>query len=633
MRIGIDARALAVPTAGIAVYTRSLLREFASLAPHHRYFLYSTKPFESPAAGPFVPRIGRGLTARKGSLWMQITVPRLCMRDRIDLFWSPLQTLPVALPRAVPAVLTVHDFVQYVAPGSMRFGNWVLLRLLAPASWRRADVFLTGSRHSENLLRKFNGADADVHVIPHGPMAHAAPPTAEAARERVRTAFGVDGPYLLTVGTIEPRKNLSTLVRAVADLARKGALSHRLVVAGSPGWKTRDVYRTVEASGAASRVVFTGAVSDEDLVHLYAGADLFVFPSLYEGFGLPVLEAMALGVPVIVSRSSSLPEVVGDGGILFDPGEAGELAASIERVLSDARLRADLVRRGKSQASRFGWEKAASKTLEVFERAAVRSRSSRSASFPRPPAGGEAAHFDRQSRAFLRRAPPEVMEVTEPTSGETSIVRDAFDFLGSLQAVPFLDFGCGHGHNAIFAAREGASLSVGFDVSQHSLRVARKKARASGVAGAVHFLVASADRLPFKPGAFQRVIGTGILHHVSLEEASRELRRVLTQEDGRAVFTEPLGDNPVVQFARRALAYPRKARTPWERPLRRADVALFLRPFPRAELREYYLLTGLLRGWKGYFPAGRVDRADRALLDRFPPLRRLAAQVLLLVSS
>ena len=503
LRIGIDARALSTRPAGIEVYTRCLLREFARQAPGNEYFLYSTRDFELPFSGPFVKRIGTGLLASKGGVWMQAVVPHLCFADRVDLFWSPLQTLPVALPRSIAAVLTVHDFVHRFHPYSMRPGNRALLKALSPPSWRRADAFVTGSMHSGEIIRRAVGPRREVAVVPHGHMG--GPPCSRAqAQESVRERFRIGSPFVLGVGTLEPRKNLAALVRAFAIAARGKAAGHALVLAGARGWKYGPIFDEVDRERMQDRVVFTGAVSDAELARLYAAADLFVFPSLYEGFGLPVLEAMAIGAPVACSNAPPMPEVVGDAGLLFGPRDVQGMALAISRVLSDRNLADDLASRGKARAAGFGWDRAASETLAVFERAALLVRRRK----PRPPPlDAEQAVFDASASAAARDISPDQMRVTGPASVESSITRESFDFLGKLAGKTFLDFGCGQGHGAIFAALRGARAGVGFDVSLASLRLAAMKAEASGTAGKTFFVCARAERLPFKDGVFDAVQG------------------------------------------------------------------------------------------------------------------------------
>ena len=173
-------------------------------------------------------------------------------------------------------------------------------------------------------------------------------------------------PYVLNVGTLEPRKNLDGLLRAFAQ-AKKSGVPHTLVIAGARGWGDSRLAPLLRELGIAGSVIFTGFVEDEDLPYLYAGADFFVYPSFYEGFGIPVLEAMACGTPVIASNTSSIPEVAGDAALLVDPHSDAELSASILRLAGDERLRQELRERGLSRAALFSWEKTVNETLKVYE--------------------------------------------------------------------------------------------------------------------------------------------------------------------------------------------------------------------------------------------------------------------------
>jgi glycosyltransferase involved in cell wall biosynthesis len=172
-------------------------------------------------------------------------------------------------------------------------------------------------------------------------------------------------PYILNVGTLEPRKNLEGLLRAFAKAKRKG-IPHTLVITGAGGWGESRLAQLPTELGIADSVLFTGFVTDEALPHLYANADFFVYPSLYEGFGLPVLEAMACGTPVIASNTSSIPEVAGDAGILVDPSSEGELVAAMMQLAGDGRLRDDLKKRGINRAASFSWERTAQETFAVY---------------------------------------------------------------------------------------------------------------------------------------------------------------------------------------------------------------------------------------------------------------------------
>jgi glycosyltransferase involved in cell wall biosynthesis len=191
----------------------------------------------------------------------------------------------------------------------------------------------------------------------------------EEAREQVRNRHGVDGPYILFVSTIEPRKNVPTLLRAVWQLMECYKEDVRLVLAGGRGWLFEDAFAVVEELKLDHRVHFVGRVPSEDLLYLYNAAEVLAHPAFYEGFGLPPLEAMACGLPVVVSDVASLPEVVGDAGLLIDPHDVDELTVAMWRVLHDSDLRQEMKEKGLRQAGRFSWERAARETMDIYQQA------------------------------------------------------------------------------------------------------------------------------------------------------------------------------------------------------------------------------------------------------------------------
>jgi glycosyltransferase involved in cell wall biosynthesis len=192
------------------------------------------------------------------------------------------------------------------------------------------------------------------------------PVSEDKAREQVRNRHGIDGRFILFVSTIEPRKNVPTLMRALWQLVECYKEDVHLVLAGGKGWLYEDAFAAVDELELDNRVHFVGRVSSEDLLYLYNSADLLAHPAFYEGFGLPPLEAMACGLPVIVSNVSSLPEVVGDAGLLIDPHDVDELTVGMWRVLTDEELRQEMIEKGLRQAARFSWDRAASETLEIY---------------------------------------------------------------------------------------------------------------------------------------------------------------------------------------------------------------------------------------------------------------------------
>ncbi|MEX0988788.1 MAG: glycosyltransferase family 1 protein [Actinomycetota bacterium] len=276
-------------------------------------------------------------------------------------------TNPSAIPPAAGRqrlVVTVHDLAFEHFPELFPRRWRLLYRLGLRAAVRRADAILTPSRSTaEDLVSRTKVRPERVHVVPLAATLgdHAADPIP--VRERLK----VPEPYALFVGTLEPRKNLVSLVRAYRRVAGAG-LPHALVLAGPMGWQPAALLRELALPGPGE-VVLTGPVSPADLDVLYRGASVFAYPSIYEGFGLPVLEALGRGAPTIASNASSVPEVVGDAGILVDPRSVAELADALERVLTDEQLASELSRKGIERAARFTWDETARRTLQVYDKA------------------------------------------------------------------------------------------------------------------------------------------------------------------------------------------------------------------------------------------------------------------------
>lgn len=272
------------------------------------------------------------------------------------------------LPRlARPTVLTVHDLIFEAFPQHHTWTNRAFLQVAMPLFVRAADAIIAVSQQTRrDLMARYGTPDRKIRVIYEGideRFAPIGPPAV--ARIRRQYASGPDRPYLLMVGTLEPRKNHATAMRALARLKRAG-YPHRLLVSGGKGWLFEPVAGLVAELGLTDDVTFAGRVPDDDLPALYAGADALLLPSLYEGFGFPVLEAMACGTPVVCADSSSLPEVAGDAALLVPATDDEALAAAVERILTEPGLAEELRRRGAAQAARFRWEKCAAETVAVY---------------------------------------------------------------------------------------------------------------------------------------------------------------------------------------------------------------------------------------------------------------------------
>ncbi len=274
-----------------------------------------------------------------------------------------------------PAILTVHDLIFEHYPEHHTRRNHLFLRVAVPRFARAAEALIAVSHHTKrDLVELYNLPPEKIHVIHEGIDASFAP-AAEGEVARVRRAHGIEGAYLLMVGTLEPRKGHATALRALARLlSAANNLEHKLVIVGGAGWLFEPVRTLVEELRLTDRVLFTGYVPQGDLAPLYTGAACALVPSLYEGFGFSVLEAMACGAPVICSNVSSLPEVAGGAALLVPPGDDEALAASIKEVLSDPALVVDLRERGQRQASHFRWASTARETVELYREVATRHR-------------------------------------------------------------------------------------------------------------------------------------------------------------------------------------------------------------------------------------------------------------------
>lgn len=362
MRVGVDGRSLRAPLAGIGRYTLGLVRALAGAGVEVR--VYVPGPHWELAEVPVVVGDAR---SRPGRLrWWVWELPRQAVRDGVDVFWGPGHRLPPGLPAAMAKVVTVHDLVWRHAPQTMaRLNRW-LDRWGMPRAVRMADRVAVVSEHTaRDAAAAFPEAAGKVRVVPPGVEAVPVRPLPAAL-----VAQGLrPGGYVLFVGTLEPRKNLRRLLEAYARLPQGLRAEFPLVIAGGAGWGGVAVRRWAEELGIASGVRVLGYVADEVLEALQAQAAALAMPSLYEGFGLPLLEAMRFGVPVLTANVASMPEVAGEAGVLVDPCAVDSIAAGLERLLGDAGLRTRLGAAGRVRAQAFTWARAARTMVVVFEEA------------------------------------------------------------------------------------------------------------------------------------------------------------------------------------------------------------------------------------------------------------------------
>lgn len=371
MRFAIDAHAIGRHLTGNEVYVRSLLNAFAAQDQDCEFVAYVS----AGSACEFLPPniLARRISANP-FLRLGFDLAMKVREDRPDLLHVQY-TAPIGC--SVPVVVSVHDVSFLEHPEYFtRDRAWQLQRTVGRTVKRAAKV-LTGSEFSRaSILKVYGDLDEDkVVVVPNAAASEFRPISRQAASATVRERFSIPAPFLLSVGDIQPRKNQIGLIRAFARLVRSyPQLKHDLVLAGKETWFADRVHQAARESGVADRIRFFGFVSDRDLLQLYNACDLFVFPSFYEGFGLPALEAMACGRAVVCSSTSALPEVVDGAAILFDPYAVDEIVRAIADLLLDSELRARMERLGLQRAAHFSWQRTARRTLEVFHEVAERPR-------------------------------------------------------------------------------------------------------------------------------------------------------------------------------------------------------------------------------------------------------------------
>ena len=296
----------------------------------------------------------------------QVEIAWLARRRRLDVVHDPTGALPLLLTGAA-RVVTIHDAIPYVYPQTSTRLDWLIYHVWLPLAVRQADAVITVSEQSrKDILTHLPVLPERVVVVSEAADRRFHPMEPAEVAPILRT-YDVQQPYILYVGALESRKNLPRLLEAYA-LLREWSPQWRLVIVGARKWKFSPIFDAVQRLGLETHVTFTGYVEDEHLPALYAGADLFAFPSLYEGFGLPVLEAMACGTPVVTSNASSLPEVAGDAALLVDPYDVEQIAQAMWLVLSQPALAAALREKGLARAAQFSWERTARETIAVYER-------------------------------------------------------------------------------------------------------------------------------------------------------------------------------------------------------------------------------------------------------------------------
>lgn len=376
MRIGLDGLPLSEPKTGVGHYTFELARALALSSPPDEFELVSPRPFlqaQDDVEAQALPSNLKTIEAHVGPLsrrWFLFGLPRYIRQRGLALFHGTNYEVP--LRKSCPTILTIHDLSLQLHPDTHEAPRVRRARSRLPLMVRAATLIVTPTESvRREVCERLRVAGNRVVAVPEAPRSIFRP---EDARETLTTRkrLGVVGDFLLFVGTLEPRKNLPALIRAFGEVLRETRARLQLVIVGKTGWLTDDLFAQVKESRLTESVVFTGYLPDKDLRALYSSCRAFVYPSLYEGFGLPPLEAMACGAPVVASRIPSITEVVGEAALLINPTDEKELAGRLIALLQDESLRQHTARDGAKRAALFSWQRTAELMREVYEEALKR---------------------------------------------------------------------------------------------------------------------------------------------------------------------------------------------------------------------------------------------------------------------
>lgn len=371
MRIAIDAHSVGTGLGGNESYATNLIEALAAIDQVNNYTLYVTTREARERFSNRWPNFAvRATLPHTPLIRIPVTLSAELRRNPVDVLHVQF-TSPPFLP--CPLVVSIHDLSFEHLPETFKRRSRTQLRLTVRRSARKAAQIVALSEYGRNdIIKTYEISPARISVIPLAAPANFGPVEDEKELQRVRQTYGIEGDYILCVGSIQPRKNLSRLLGAYSRLrvAQPESKLPQLVLAGKFAWLYAETLRTIKELRLGNSVVLTGYVPQADLASLYSGALCFVYPSYFEGFGLPPLEAMKCGAPVIVGNKTSLPEIVGDAGLLVDPFDVDDIAAAIRRMVTEPDLRAQLRGKGLERSRLFDWRETARQTLDVYKKAA-----------------------------------------------------------------------------------------------------------------------------------------------------------------------------------------------------------------------------------------------------------------------
>lgn len=367
MVIGIDAsRAVLGQKTGTENYSFNLIRSLAKIDQRNQYFLYLNQSLNQ--VGVFRERLGLSENFEIKSLpcprfWTQIRLASemLWHKKEIDVLFIPSHTIPWIHPKNT--VVTIHGLeYEYFPDAYSRFDLWHLRQTTKLATVWAKKIITVSKNTKKDLIKFYKTKPEQIEVVYHG--------VGDLSQDQINLSkVKLLQPYIFFIGRLEARKNLVRLIDAFGKLKKEKKIPHKLVLAGKPGFGFEEISKAIKKFGLDKDIILLGFISDREKLGFFKGAHVFVFPSLYEGFGMPLLEAMKAGVPCACSKIPSLSEIGGEAVLYFDPEDPGEIARVIWEVLSDSNLREKMIRKGQNRAADFSWEKCAKETLEVLKKA------------------------------------------------------------------------------------------------------------------------------------------------------------------------------------------------------------------------------------------------------------------------
>ena len=373
MHIAIDAHSVGAKLGGNESYAINLIEALAEIDQTNLYTLYVTKRAAIDRFDQRWPNFKVKQTLPHTPLVrIPLTLSRELRRNPVDVLHVQYTAPPFA---PCPVVTTIHDLAFEHLPETFNRRSWLQMRLTVRMTARRAAHIITVSEYSRaDISRTYGIAPQRITVTPEAASSNFFPITNETELKRIRESYGIQENYILSLCSIQPRKNLVRLIEAYSCLrgVRPEVKLPQLVLAGKRGWLDSETFRAAERNDLGNDLRFTGYVPEQDLAGLYSGAICFVYPSFFEGFGLPLVEAMQCGVPVIAGNRTSLPEVVGEAGLLFDPFDTQALVTALTQVIDDSEYRAVLSAKSVQRAQAFNWKTTAELTLGAYERTVKR---------------------------------------------------------------------------------------------------------------------------------------------------------------------------------------------------------------------------------------------------------------------